>query len=69
VTTKAQSASPAFHITIATLKLPRKDPRGSVPALLSSIMSEATTPKGLKREDVEKGIIGKVVELPYLPLK
>jgi len=32
-------------------------------------MSEATTPKGLKREDVEKGIIGKVVELPYLPLK
>jgi hypothetical protein len=23
----------------------------------------------LKREDVEKGIIGKVVELPYLPLK
>jgi hypothetical protein len=32
-------------------------------------MSEATIPKGLKREDVEKEIIGKVVELPYLPLK
>jgi hypothetical protein len=31
-------------------------------------MSEATTPKGLRKEDVEKGMIGKVAELPYLPL-
>ena len=32
-------------------------------------MSEAATlPKGLRKEDVEKGMIGKVAELPYLPL-
>ena len=31
-------------------------------------MSEATTPKGLRKEDVEKGMIGRVAELPYLPL-
>jgi len=31
-------------------------------------MSEATTPKGLRKEDVDKGMIGKVAELPYLPL-
>ena len=31
-------------------------------------MSEAATlPKGLRKEDVEKGMIGKVAELPYLP--